>query len=349
MLEPKPDLLRAAEGDGPDRGRFIDGFSVRTVWGALFVGLVMMPGSIYLSLVVGRTLGPAAEWVTIILFTEIARRSFTVLRRQEIFILYYVAAALAASSVRIGDQELAGGPFTPLVWNQYLVQSPQTEAIADDIPQWVAPPESSPAIRKRSFMHPDWRKAILLILIGQVLGRLNWLGLGFTLFRVTSDVEKLPFPLAPIAAEGATALAESTRKEESWRWTVFSTGAMLGVIFGAVYVLIPALTGLVMTEPLMLLPIPFVDFTASTEGLLPAALMGLGFDFNALIVGMILPFPLVVGMFASTLCTSVVGNPILYHLGAFPHYDRGRRLLHTKMITDFDFWICVGGWVHGRP
>jgi len=29
-------------------------------------------------------MGPAAEWTTIILFTELARRSFTVLSRQEV-------------------------------------------------------------------------------------------------------------------------------------------------------------------------------------------------------------------------------------------------------------------------
>ncbi len=42
---------------------FVDGFNIRTVFGALFIGLVMMPGSIYLGLVAGQTMGPAAEWV----------------------------------------------------------------------------------------------------------------------------------------------------------------------------------------------------------------------------------------------------------------------------------------------
>lgn len=321
---------------------YVDGFSMRTVFGALFVGLVMMPGSIYLGLIAGQSLGPAAEWVTIILFTEVARRSFATLKRQEIFLLYYVAAALAASGAMVGGAMLAGGPFSPLIWNQYLVQTDLTAGIADQIPNWVAPPKTSPAIQTRSLLHPDWWPAIALLLIGQILGRMSWFGMGYLMFRVTSDIERLPFPLAPIAAEGATALAEITDKQQSWRWNAFSTGAMGGVVFGGLYVLIPALSGLIMAEPIMILPIPFVDFTASTETLLPGALISIGFDCLLLITGMILPFPLTLGLLCGTIATSVIGNPFLYHMDLLPNYHRGSRLLATKMIIDFDFWMSVG-------
>ena len=76
--------------------------------GAFFIGFVMMPGSIYLGLVAGQTMGPAAEWVTIILFAEVARRSFTTLKRSEIYMMYYVAGSLSSM---IGSLALAGGPF----------------------------------------------------------------------------------------------------------------------------------------------------------------------------------------------------------------------------------------------
>ena len=59
-------------------------------------------------------------------------------------------------------------------------------------------------------------------LTSQVLARVEWVTLGYILFRVTSDVERLPFPLAPVAAQGATALAESDDERDSWRWRVFS-------------------------------------------------------------------------------------------------------------------------------
>ncbi len=40
---------------------FEDGFGWHTVIGAFFIGLIMMPGSIYLGLVAGQTMGPAGE------------------------------------------------------------------------------------------------------------------------------------------------------------------------------------------------------------------------------------------------------------------------------------------------
>jgi len=76
-----PTQAEPSDCDVLEKGPYVDGFSLRTVLGALFVAVVMMPGSIYLGLVAGQTLGPAAEWVTIILFAEVARRSFTHLKR----------------------------------------------------------------------------------------------------------------------------------------------------------------------------------------------------------------------------------------------------------------------------
>jgi hypothetical protein len=247
--------------------------------------------------------------------------------------LYYVAAGLSG-----------GGVFAGLIWNQYLVQSPQAIGfgIADLIPTWVAPRPDSPAITHRNLLHPDWYVPIGLILLFQILGRLNWFGLGYFLFRITSDVEKLPFPLAPIAAEGATALAEVTAKEETWRWRVFSTGSMIGILFGMLYVGIPAVTGVIMSKPIMLLPIPFIDFTSNTESYLPAAMMGLSLDLGGVLTGMVIPFPIVVGSFISTILTSVIGNPILQKLGYFPHWHKGMSLIPTKISIDFDFWMSIG-------
>src|SRR6056297_3388702 len=104
--------------DTPDE--FEDGFGWQTVVGAFFIGFVMMPGSIYLGLVAGQTMGPAAEWTTIILFTEVARRSLTQLTRQEVYILYYIAAGLTAMT---GGLALSGGPFAKLIWWQFLRKS----------------------------------------------------------------------------------------------------------------------------------------------------------------------------------------------------------------------------------
>lgn len=341
--------------DTLERGPYRDGFTTRTVVGALFVSFVMMPGAIYLGLVAGRGLGSAAEWVTIILFAEVARRSFTHLSRQEIFVLFYVASGL--SGVAMAHLALAGGPFAVTIWGQYMVQSPETSAIAAEIPDWVVPPADSPAITERNLAHPDWWysashgliSAMVMICVGQVLGRMAWFGMGYVLFRLVSDRERLPFPLAPIAAEGATALAESTGRDEtlserrktSWRWNVFSVGATLGIVFGFAYVCLPVLTGLFMTKPIMLFPIPFIDFTSRVEQVLPASLVSISFDAGLFLAGMVLPFPLVVGTFIAAVATGLVANPILQKMGAFEHWTPGNGLLVNQMILGFDFWMSV--------
>jgi len=352
--DPPEEILSPTDMDRLERGPYVDGFSMRTVVGAFFVAFVMMPGSIYMGLVAGQSLGAAAEWVTIILFAELARRSFAHLSRQEIFVLFYVASGIAA--VTIVHLALSGGPFAGTIWNQYLLQAPETSTIAERIPDWVVPGIDSPAMQERNLLHRDWwwspSKGIfspcVLIALGYLLGRMGFFGLGYLVFRLTSDIERLPFPLAPIAAEGATALADSTEREtdgghrkRSWRWNVFSIGASLGIVFGSVYVLVPVVSGLFLSKQIMVFPIPFMDFTSNVEGILPASLVSVSFDAALFLAGMVLPFTLVSGTFTAVILTSVIGGPILLRLGAFPHWTPGNGLLVNQMLLSFDFWMSV--------
>ena len=85
--------------------------------------------------------------------------------------------------------------------------------------------------------------------------------------------------------------------ERSWRWRVFSIGGAIGLTFGAVYLLLPTVTGALLGKPLMILPIPFSDFTARTDAYLPAVATGMSWDLGNLLVGMVLPFFAMVGSF----------------------------------------------------
>src|SRR5215210_6196117 len=96
---------------------FEEGFTFKTIIGVLFVAFIMLPGALYLGLVSGQSIGSAAEWVTIVLFAEVARRSFIPLKRQEIYVLFYVAATLTGLNAALG---VSGGPFGGLIWNGYL-------------------------------------------------------------------------------------------------------------------------------------------------------------------------------------------------------------------------------------
>jgi hypothetical protein len=92
----------------------------------------------------------------------------------------------------------------------------------------------------------------------------------------------------------------------------------------------------------MLFPIPFVDFTPNVERLLPASLVSISFDAGLFLAGMVLPFRLVTGTFASTVLTGVLAGPLLLRLGAFPHWTPGNGLLVNQMLLSFDFYMSVG-------
>ncbi len=316
---------------------FEDGFDIKTIIGMLFLGFCVLPGSIYLGLVMGSDLGSAAEWTTIILFAELARRSFTKLSRQEIYVLYYVASHLVRAS---GSLHIAGGYFGWMIYNQYFAYSQAAKGfgISDQIPRWVVPPEQSMALVERSFLHPDWRIPIMLAVATSLVERLSWYGFGYTLFRITSDIENLPFPMAPIAAQGITALAEVTSKTETWRWRLFAVGAMVGICFGTIYVGIPSVTGAILSKPLQLIPIPFLDLTQKTEAFLPATATGITLNLGSVIVGTVIPFYAVIGSFLAAAGT-LVFNPWLYRQGHMPTWRYGMDAIQTNFATMVDFWL----------
>jgi hypothetical protein len=332
------------EGAGSQEVQFEDGFSAKTMAGALFVGFIMLPGALYLGLVAGQSLGPAAVWVTVVLFSEIMRRSFLPMKRQEIYMLVYVAGSLTGV---LADRGISGGPFGNLIWNQYFIQSPPAAIVAREIPHWVVPPATSIALQHRTFFHPDWLWPIGLLILGEFLGRINWMSAGYVLFRVTSDMERLPFPMAPVAASGATALAEAASKEESWRWRVFSIGSVVGMVFGFIYIAVPVFTGVVFNKAFTLIPIPFFDLTPNTESILPGAITGISGDLGTAMTGFVLPYPIVVGGLWGALICRIIMAPFLYKFGLFGTsasngWQRGMDALNTKMVTDIKFWMSVG-------
>lgn len=319
------DLLETPE-------HFEEGFDWKTIAGAIFIGFLMMPGSMYLNLVIGAGIGPAARWVTIILFAEVAKRAFTDMKQQEVFLLYYMAGAAMHS------------PFSGLLWNQYLVQSDAAKmlGLTEYIPSWVAPGIGSESLTARSFLHRDWLVPILLLIGSQIVQRVDHFGLGYALYRITSDVEKLPFPMAPVGALGTMALAETSEERKTgWKWRVFSIGGVIGILFGCIYVLFPVLSGLIFTEPVRLIPIPWIDLTRHTEDVMPAVATGLQLDLGLVFTGMVLPFWAVIGGLIGQLIT-FIANPILFEHGILHRWHKGMGTVDTVFANNFDFYLSFG-------
>lgn len=313
---------------------FEEGFTKRTVIGVIFISLIMTPGEMYLGLFTGGSIGSAAQWVTVILFLEVAKRSFTVLRRQEIYLLVYVASQL------VSRQE---GAFLGLLWRQYFVRSAEAEqfGISRLLPWWWVPHPDSEALASRTFLHPDWAVPILLLVLGIIVGRIAWFTSGYMLFRLTSDREQLPFPTAPMSALSAMALAEESGDEqETWKWPVFSIGAMIGLVFGMIYVGVPAFTQ-VWGDKIELLPIPFWDLTPYLGHVLPATPLALTLHLGPIFAGLLMPFWAVMGSFFGTML-GTLSNPLLRSLGLLPRWELGMDTIRTQIVIGIDFWRAFG-------
>jgi hypothetical protein len=294
---------------------FGDGFSMASLVGVLFVALVMVPGSIYMDLLLGQSIGGAAQWVTAILFAEVAKRANVRLSRPELWVLFYMSGTV-----------LGGAAQGNLLFNQYLPHSEAavSQGISDQYPNWFAPKDPH-VYDHHSFFQLAWLPALGLWLFGRFFGQLDNNIIGYGLFRLTSDIEKLPFPMAPVGAQGVLALADDLegKSEVSWRWRVFSIGAALGMAFSVVYMALPALTGAFFGNTYSIFPVPFADWTNYTKDILPAVATGIVLDLGILISGMVIPFSAVMGALIATVVTIIL-NPILYHY----------HILHSWTTTD---------------
>ena len=321
--------------EAPDT--FKDGFSWTALVGAIFIALLMVPGAMYMHLLAGQGVGPAAQWVTVILFIEVARRAHKTLDKPDIFVLFYMAGAVMAT------------PFSGLLWNQFYIQSTAATGmgIAEYLPSWYAPGDVG-VLEQRNFFHSDWYPAIGLAIFSMLMGRLNTSILSYGLFRIASDIEKLPFPMAPIGAQGISALAEQqvetsgkgAPKEDSWRWRVFSIGGILGLSFGLLYMAPAAISGAILDgKTISFFPIPFADFTQKTSQLgLSAVATGLSFDMGQLVTGMVLPYFAMLGSFLGMIVMMIL-NPILYKTGILTTWSQSDGTVQTLFANQMDFYF----------
>jgi hypothetical protein len=333
---------------------FKNGFGWTTVAGIFFCGLVMMPGGIYLSLMTGVGIGLAAQWVTVILFMELSRRALRPLSRQNLVVLLHAAYLMLAASFLF-----PGGPMGEMVFRAYLAGS---DAVRDAgmlgmFPKWFVPAYDSPAITQRNLFHPDWIEPISIALFIAFAGLVAKYTLGYVFFRITSDVERLPFPLAPIAAQGTMALAESEEPEttgleqfdkkplegakKSSNWGLFSLGTYIGIGFGVIQVGIPSVTGIFLAQPVYIIPQPFVDLTTNTQSFLPATPTGVSIDLAIVLIGFVLPYWAVIGTFIAILIT-LIANPILHHYGILQTWQPGMDTVNTTFANNVDFWLSFG-------
>ncbi len=311
---------------------FEEGYNISSLIGTLFVAAVMVPGALYMELVAGTGIGGAAQWVTVLLFVEVAKRANAKLSRAQLFILFYMSGMIMGRSVY----------GTPL-YTQFLVRSDAavSTGVAAGIPTWVAPANLDEL--PRTFLSKAWLPFLGLFLFREIMSRIDTAVLGYGLFRLTSDIERLPFPMVPVGAQGILAMAEQVEGSaksagSNVRWRMFCVGSGIGMIFGLIYMGLPTITGSFFDNPLMVFKIPFADFTAYTEDFLPAVATGMSFDMGNLILGMTLPYFSMLGSFIGLIFTFIM-NPILYANGMMPTWKQGDDTVTTLFANNVDFYF----------
>ena len=317
----------------PDIQGFEDGFNWKTIVGAFFLGVFMMPASEYLTLFIGsdQSINQAARWVTIILFSEIARRSFTSLRAQELYTLYYMTGLAM------------GSPFEGYLWKQYVAQSDFVSAmgIAQDLPGWAFPSSEALESDGKTFFSMAWLPIIALTTFGVVINRIDNYGLGYVLYRVVNDVEKLPFPFAPVGAAGIVALTDERDERDKWRWRCFAIGSVIGMLWAAIYIAVPVVSDVILAERIELIPLVWVDYTPQVSSILPAVPFNLVLDLGMFLAGMMAPFWAVIGGFLGVLFT-MAANPILHQQGVLSSWEPGMGFVDTMFRNNVDFYMSFG-------
>ncbi len=269
---------------------FEDGFSLVSFFGVLFIAIVMVPGAIYMDLMLGGSaIGSAAPWVTVILFAEIAKRANAKLSRPMLYVLFYMSGGVLSGA--IGDN---------LIFNQFMVHSDAASGagLTQLFPSWYAPKDQS-AYEHRTFFQLAWMPALGLWFFRRFFGKLDSTVLGYGLFRIVSDVERLPFPMAPIGAQGMMAIADDLagQSDTSWRWRAFAIGGALGLGFTVVNGMLPVLTGAYFNgDTYTIFPIPWAEWGTYTKNFLPAVATGITIDLGSMISGMVIPFWALVGI-----------------------------------------------------
>lgn len=285
--------------EGQTELAFQPGLTWRSILAMLMAALIFLPVSIYLWFAVGSSVSVAATYVTVILFSAMARIYGSKLSKQELFIIYSTVGGIG------GAMPL----YYWLIFRSYFVNNPLSLEfrlagipVRNYVPVWLSPPASSVAHQLRTLLHPDWAFALGVNLLFSALSMLAEISLGIVFSYLYIEVEPLPFPFAQIDAAMISTLQE--RRSNDMFYFMLSLTA--GAIYGTLLYLAPILVG----PQAQVIPYPWVDFTSLTYTILPGAIIGLATDVVSFLYGMVLPPSLTFSIMLGSFTTWIIGNTL---------------------------------------
>ncbi len=291
--------------------RLKTGITWRSVIGLLYTIVVFQPAALYMTLATGTTtgtmLGAFVQWATLILFVELARLTGKPLTQQEAALIF-LGSWLSSMYVIFTGYSSGSVTLIGLLYPIYYRNSDiaQSLGIADRIPNFYAPPSSEVWIQRTFFSH-EWMLPLSIVLIWYGLVYIADLAIGLLARQLYIEVEKLPYPtLIPIAEACRTLSLRETR-----RFQTFCACAVLGVLYGTVLYGLPLVSLIVLGVEYRPIPIPWTDYNRFVHLILPGASLGIATDVAIFATGFLIPFNLVIGIFAGSLITQFFGNHIL--------------------------------------
>jgi len=301
-----------------EKEAFIPGLTIVSVSAVLFGLVVIVPAIIYLGWAVGPLGGTERfipVFVTILLFTEAGRLVKRYVTSQEAYIIYFMLQAIALWFV-------GGGLFGDFLIRYYYRSAPYTilYGIAERLPTWYVPELGSYGPLHRTFLSPDWVIPIMISLAVNICVLMIDYGVSFITNMLYIEIEKLPFPVAPIDYQAISTLTERTPEKIMY----FSFAAVISFIYEFAIYGIPNITSIFLGRAITVIPYPWVDFTSSIERILPGAVFAVGTDIAQYMVGWLIPFNASVWMFIGSVAVWVFGNSLALRID-HPYFAMWRR------------------------
>jgi len=311
------------------------GLTWRVVLAVIYGAAVLMPVTIWGELMIGSV--GNLTWTVVILFYWLSLLYGSPLTRQEILVMF--AAVNTAVFAGVGLN------FHHMFYRVWFASSPIAKAygVAKYLPYWWVP--ETPLIRTqalRTFLHPSWIPVAVTSLVFWIMNLIIGLSLGFFFYQLFVETEKLPFPMARVSVEVITELWE----REPMKMRIMVLFALIGFIYSLLAYGVPILSQTFIGVPIVVIPYPWHDLTESFKEVLPGAMIGIDTNLISYMMGMIVPFEVIVYMFIGSFAVSVLGNPIIvwYYPELIPKwvgFPKGMRLADILFWSNIYVWYAV--------
>ena len=327
--------LRAVTSREVTKEEWRSGLTWRVVLAIIYGAAVLMPVTIWGELMIGSV--GNLTWTVVILFYWLSLLYGSPLTKQEILVMFAAVHTAVYASIGLN--------FHHMFYRVWFANSPIAEAygISKYLPYWWVP--ENPLIRTqalRTFLHASWIPVVATSLIFWIMNLIIGLSLGFFFYQLFVEAEKLPFPMARVSVEVITELWE----REPMKMRVMVLFALIGFIYSLIAYGVPILSQTFIGVPVVIIPYPWYDLTESFKEVLPGAMIGIDTNLISYMMGMIIPFEVVVYMFLSSFLISVLGNPIIvwYCPELIPKwvgFPKGMKLADILFWSNIYVWYAV--------